>query len=73
MEKVDTFLQRHSTSEEERTDVQEECTESELQRTDEEKIRKCLMCGTPFPSAWAGERICRRCKSSARWRSGGLG
>jgi hypothetical protein len=38
----------------------------------EQKIRKCLICRSPFPSAWAGERICRRCKSSAAWRSGVL-
>ena len=72
MEKSDTFLQRHSASEEERVDAREECGEVETQVAKEEKIRKCLMCGTQFPSAWAGERICRRCKSSARWRSGGL-
>ena len=40
--------------------------------TTEQKIRKCLICRSPFPSAWAGERICRRCKSSAAWRSGVL-
>ncbi len=32
--------------------------------------RTCLMCGEIFPSAWAGERICRQCKSQSRWRSG---
>ncbi|MCG8563447.1 MAG: hypothetical protein MI824_26950 [Hyphomicrobiales bacterium] len=35
----------------------------------ERKTRKCLMCGKPFPSEWAGERVCRKCKSSAAWRS----
>ena len=72
MDKADTFLQRHSSSEIERSDAREECGEADLQQVNEEKIRKCLMCRTPFPSTWAGERICRRCKSSARWRSGGL-
>jgi hypothetical protein len=38
----------------------------------EQKARKCLICRSPFPSAWAGERICRRCKSIAAWRSGVL-
>ena len=38
----------------------------------EEKTRLCLVCRSPFPSAWAGERICRRCKSSSAWRSGAL-
>jgi hypothetical protein len=30
--------------------------------------RKCLICASQFPSAWAGERVCRRCKASTRWR-----
>ena len=38
----------------------------------EPKIRNCLICCRPFPSAWAGERICRRCKSTSGWRSGAL-
>ena len=42
----------------------------ELHRAGEEKTRKCLICKTPFPSAWAGERICRRCKATEKWRSG---
>jgi hypothetical protein len=36
----------------------------------EAKVRKCLMCREPFPSEWAGERICRKCKSTAAWRNG---
>ncbi len=36
----------------------------------EQKTRQCLICRSPFPSAWAGERICHRCKSKAAWRSG---
>ena len=36
----------------------------------ESKDRRCLMCGETFESAWAGERICRRCRSSAAWRRG---
>lgn len=34
------------------------------------KTRPCLVCSTPFESAWAGERVCRRCKSGKAWRSG---
>lgn len=34
------------------------------------KIRTCLACSQPFDSAWAGERICHKCKSSSSWRSG---
>lgn len=32
--------------------------------------RTCLRCLTPFQSAWAGERICARCKDSVAWRQG---
>jgi hypothetical protein len=34
------------------------------------KTKPCLICKAPFLSEWAGERICRRCKSTAAWRSG---
>jgi hypothetical protein len=34
------------------------------------KVRKCLTCRTPFESEWSGERICKRCKSTAAWKSG---
>lgn len=34
------------------------------------KVRPCLRCKTPFPSKWAGERICTRCKGTTTWRSG---
>lgn len=44
----------------------------DLHRAGEEKTRKCLICKTPFPSAWAGERVCRRCKATSTWRSTGL-
>lgn len=36
----------------------------------EEKTRACLVCGDDFVSAWAGERVCKRCRSSAAWRNG---
>lgn len=36
------------------------------------KERKCLKCREPFPSEWAGERICKRCKSSGSWRNGSV-
>lgn len=52
----------------------ENCREaSEVRRVNQQKTRKCLLCQTPFQSAWAGERVCRRCKSTSTWRSGGLG
>ena len=34
------------------------------------KERRCLRCSTTFLSAWAGERVCPRCKSTAAWRAG---
>ena len=34
------------------------------------KTRRCLMCSKSFHSSWAGERICRKCKATATWRSG---
>lgn len=36
----------------------------------QEKIRRCLCCGDDFNSSWAGERVCKKCRSSARWRQG---
>jgi len=32
--------------------------------------RQCLRCQSSFPSAWVGERICTRCKTSSAWRQG---
>jgi hypothetical protein len=37
---------------------------------DRPKKRLCLMCGTKFPSAWSGERICKTCRGRAAWREG---
>jgi hypothetical protein len=39
-------------------------------RDTDPKTKACLVCKAPFLSEWAGERICRRCKSTAAWRSG---
>lgn len=37
------------------------------------KKRKCLgFCGQEFDSEWNGERICKRCKDTAAWRSGAV-
>jgi hypothetical protein len=33
--------------------------------------RRCLNCKNLFDSAWAGERICPRCKGTTAWRNGG--
>jgi len=34
------------------------------------RSRVCLSCRGSFDSAWAGERICPRCKGGSAWRSG---
>ena len=39
-------------------------------RVEVAKQRRCLMCSEPFGSEWSGERLCKRCKASARWRGG---
>jgi len=70
-ENVGTFADCHGTAEGEIAEAREE--RDQEARHGEEKIRNCLICKTPFPSAWAGERICRRCKSTSAWRSGALG
>lgn len=36
----------------------------------QEKLRQCLVCSEEFVSTWAGERVCKRCRSSSRWRQG---
>ena len=43
--------------------------EQDVRRDDERKTRQCLVCKAPFLSEWAGERICRNCKSRSNWRS----
>jgi hypothetical protein len=35
----------------------------------EVKKRKCLMCRDNFKSAWPGERVCQKCKSTNLWRA----
>ena len=44
----------------------------EARRSAEQKVRKGLICRESFPSAWAGERVCRKCKSTSTWRSSGM-
>jgi len=46
------------------------CKITHNEEHDEAKERPCLMCGEAFASSWPGERICRRCRSSAAWRHG---
>ena len=46
--------------------------EREARRSAEHKMRKCLLCRESFPSSWAGERVCRKCKSTSTWRSSGM-
>jgi len=35
-----------------------------------EKIRRCLVCHEEFVSAWSGNRVCHRCRSTAAWKQG---
>ncbi len=56
-------------------DTRPQTTRDPSEETDDEvktepKTRKCLLCRQPFPSAWAGERVCRKCKSTSAWRTG---
>ena len=44
--------------------------EPDTPKVTERKIRRCLSCGRSFESEWAGERICRNCKSTETWRRG---
>ena len=38
---------------------------------EQRRLRTCLKCTDKFESAWFGERICRRCKGSSTWQTGG--
>lgn len=38
-------------------------------RGDARAQRTCMMCRQAFDSAGFGERICKRCKGQAAWRS----
>ncbi len=44
--------------------------ELEREPANQEKIRLCLVCETDFASSWAGERVCKKCRSSSKWRQG---
>ncbi|HEX9702851.1 MAG TPA: hypothetical protein VGA19_08345 [Rhodospirillales bacterium] len=39
-------------------------------RPDRATPRLCLKCRAPFESAWAGERVCAKCKTTRIWRDG---
>ncbi len=34
--------------------------------------RKCLMCTKTFESEWAGNRICKKCRTSSSWKEGNM-
>ncbi len=44
----------------------------ELAQPEQRRIRACLKCSEKFESAWAGERVCRKCKGGSSWQSSGL-
>lgn len=47
-----------------------ESAEVEYNPMHKEKKRRCLVCSDDFISAWAGERVCKKCRSSTAWRQG---
>jgi len=47
-----------------------ENSESGASPMHKEKTRRCLVCCEDFVSAWAGERVCKKCRSSTAWRQG---
>jgi hypothetical protein len=49
--------------------VDESQENPDARRMPEQKFRKCLVCHSEFLSAWAGERICKRCKGTPAWRN----
>jgi len=72
-ERNDAFSVSRRATDEESIVARDGQEDADAQPLEQEKTRTCLICRTPFPSAWAGERICRRCKSTSAWRSGALG
>lgn len=53
--------------------MKHEAQEEMIEERSDVKIRPCLLCKKSFESQWAGERICRSCKSTSAWRNGALG
>lgn len=35
-----------------------------------QKLRRCLMCGSTFPSEGQHNHVCKRCKGTQAWRDG---
>jgi hypothetical protein len=44
----------------------------EVAHPEQRRVRACLKCNDKFESAWAGERVCRKCKGGSSWQSSGL-
>jgi len=70
MGEVNASPGRDGAREEQGTAGGESPMEPMVERYMQPKTRLCLICRSPFPSAWAGERICRHCKSKSAWRNG---
>lgn len=51
-------------------DPEQSVNDSARRISDVPRARLCLRCGSDFESEWSGERICRRCKSTASWHNG---
>lgn len=43
---------------------------AENEPPDRVKSRLCLKCQAMFESAWSGERVCMKCKTTRVWRDG---
>ena len=72
-EKIDARSPRHDLDDEIASSDNDEQGKAATDRSnDEAKMRACLICSREFLSAWAGERICRQCKSTSAWRGGVL-
>jgi hypothetical protein len=69
---LDTRPSRHELDDVETWSRSDEHRKPQTDRTSEAKMRACLICKQQFLSAWAGERVCSKCKSTSAWRGGVL-
>jgi uncharacterized paraquat-inducible protein A len=50
--------------------TQQEYAARHRAQQEQRKSIPCLMCREMFPSSWAGERVCARCKTTTSWHDG---
>jgi hypothetical protein len=68
--KEDNLMNKHETGAPDNPRDRLAIIDQRIARMRARLLRRCLGCSEMFESEWAGERICQRCKGSARWRSG---